>query len=224
MKKVFFLLAFSVLTAVSSMAQSQIFNNPDNRAYWGVRVAGEITCPGQVKMDNVGMDVYNNGGGFEIGGIYNIPVVANFYIEPGLKLFYNTIPAKSEVLGAFEEMDFPISSLTFKEFGMRVPVVAGYHFDFTENVKFMIFTGPEFEVGLSGKTHIKGQGFSYSENVYGENGGMSRFNLLWDLGFGITYKQFYFGVTGGIGLLNMYKEGPDKFHENRVNFTLGYNF
>lgn len=53
---------------------------------------------------------------------------------------------------------------------------------------------------------------------------MNRVNLLWGIGAGITYQHFYFGVNGGIGMLNMMDVPDVKFHENRVTFSLGYNF
>lgn len=107
---------------------------------------------------------------------------------------------------------------------MRIPVIAGYHFDFTQDLKVSVFTGPELEIGFSAKEHLKGQNISLSESVYGDEGGMNRVNLLWGIGAGITYQHFYFGVNGGIGMLNMNSESDVKFHESRVTFSVGYNF
>ena len=69
------------------MTAQSIFNNPDNKAYFGMRVGGEIACPGKVSAENIGISVFKNGGGVEFGGIFNVPVVANFYVEPGLKFY-----------------------------------------------------------------------------------------------------------------------------------------
>lgn len=71
---------------------------------------------------------------------------------------------------------------------------------------------------------MKSGNVSASESVYGDDGGMNRVNLLWGIGAGITYQHFYFGVNGGIGMLNMMDVPDVKFHENRVTFSLGYNF
>lgn len=210
-----------MLSVVPSVAQNSIVNNPDNKAYFGIRAAGEISCPGEVTAEHVGMDVYKNGGGFEIGGIYNIPVVANFYIEPGLKFYYNTYSVKDEIL---QLVNMPLNSISIRKFGMRVPVMAGYHFDFTDDINVSVFTGPELEIGFSAKAHAKGPGISESESMYGDDGGMNRVDLLWGIGAGVTYQHFYFGVSGGIGMLNMFDDSDIKFHENRVSFSLGYNF
>ena len=208
-----------VLSFVSVLAQNTIVDNPDNKAYFGIRLGGEIACPGDVSADNVGISIFKNGGGFEVGGIYNIPVVANFYIEPGLKFYYNAYSVKKEFVSAISA-----NSMSIKKFGMRVPVMAGYHFDFTNDVKVSVFTGPELEIGFSAKGSVKSQGVNVSESLYGDDGGMNRVDLLWGIGAGISCQHLYFGVSGGIGMLNMLSDSDAKFHENRVTFSVGYNF
>lgn len=223
MRKFFVTAVLVVLACASVMAQSAIVNNPDNKAYFGVRVGGEVTCPGDISAENVGLSVFKNGGGVELGGIYNVPVVANFYIEPGLKFYYNTYSLKADFMEDFQN-DITFNSVSFKKFGMRIPVMAGYHFDFTNDIKVSVFTGPELEVGFSAKEYVKGHNIDVSESVYGDDGGMNRVNLLWGFGAGISYQHFYFGVNGGIGMLNMLSDSDAKFHENRVTFSVGYNF
>lgn len=213
--------------AVSASAQDRIFNNPDNKGYFGIRVAGEVTCPGDITYGGLGLDAYKNGGGIEFGAIYNAPIVANFYLEPGLKFYYNAYSANKDMLGADDDFDFDqlFDSLSIRKFGMRIPVMAGYHFDFTDNVKVSVFTGPELEIGFTAKEHMKANGYSVSESVYGEDGGMNRVDLSWGFGAGVTYKKLYIGVSGTVGMLNMLSDGDGmKFHENRASLTLGYNF
>ena len=53
---------------------------------------------------------------------------------------------------------------------------------------------------------------------------MKRVDVLWGIGAGVTYQKFYVGVSGSLGMCNMMDESDTKFHENRVSFTLGYNF
>ncbi len=222
MKKLLVSIIFVVAVSMSAFAQNAIVNNPNNKAYFGIRVGGEVTCPGMISAHNVGIKCFKNGGGVEFGGIYNIPVVANFYIEPGLKLYYDTYSLKKEFVGALQD-DIIFNSLSLKKFGMRIPVMAGYHFDFTNDIKVSIFTGPELEVGFSAKGVIKGYNIEMSENLYGENGVMNRVNVLWGIGAGVSYQHFHFSVNGGFGMLNML-DTCEKFHENRVTFSVGYNF
>ena len=74
----------------------------------------------------------------DFGVIYNGPVVANFYVELGLKFFYNTYSEK-------------YGDSSIRKNGMRIPIMAGYHFDFSDSFRFYLFTGPVFEIGFSAK-------------------------------------------------------------------------
>lgn len=223
MKRIIASMALLVSAGVSVMAQSSIVNNPDNKAFFGIRIGGEVTCPGNVTANNIGIGVFKNGGGVEFGGIYNVPVVANFYIEPGLKLYYNTYSLKDEYIDAIQN-DIILSSMSIKKFGMRIPVMAYYHFDFTDDIKVYAFTGPELEIGFSAKEYLKGKNIDMSGSLYGDDGGMNRVDVLWGVGAYVSYQNFYLGVSGSIGMLNMLSESDAKFHENRVTFSLGYNF
>lgn len=211
------------LASVSLLAQGSVFNNPANKAYFGIRAGGEITCPGNVSAANVGVSVFKKGGGIEFGGIYNIPVVANFYIEPGLKLYYNTYSLKDEWIKAVQD-DVILESLAVKKFGMRIPVMAGYHFDFIDDIKVSLFTGPELEIGFSAKETVKGHNIESTGSLYGDEGGMNRADLLWGVGAGIAFRHIYFGVSGALGMLNMFGDSEVSFRENRVTFSVGYNF
>ncbi len=210
-----------LISSIIAPAQSSIFNNPNNESYFGLRIGADIACPGNITIDNFGISTFKVGGGIEFGGIYNIPVVANFYIEPGFKLFYDTYSIKDDYIKAIGN---GIKSMSIEKFGMRIPIMAGYHFDFTDDIKVSVFTGPELEVGFYGNGETKGKNIKVSENIYNEDGGMNRVNLLWSIGAGISYKHFYLGVNGGIGMLNMLNNDYAKMHENRVSLNLGYNF
>lgn len=214
----------AAIGVAAASSQSSVFNNPDNKGFFGVRVAGDILCPGDISSEGVSLDIFNIGGGVEFGAIYNAPIVANFYIEPGLKLYYDTYSVKRDILDIYDYAGYDIESISYKKFGMRIPVQFGYHFDFTNDIKLSVFTGPELEVGLSSKCHGKINGFSESVNAYGDEGTMNRVNVLWNIGAGLTYDRYYFGVTGAIGLCNMLDADDVKYHESRVSISLGYNF
>jgi len=44
---------------------------------------------------------------------------------------------------------------------MRIPLMAGYHFDFSDSFRFYLFTGPELEIGFSAKEVIKQYNYSF---------------------------------------------------------------
>lgn len=220
MKKFLLTIAVALIGVTGTSAQDYLLNNPSNHAYFGVRIGGEVTAPGKFTANGESVKFFKNGGGFEAGAIYNVPVVANFYVEPGLKLYYNTYGIDKKI-AASEDID----NGSIRKFGMRVPVMLGYHFDFIRDIKVYVFTGPELEVGFTADAHEKVDGKGYSESVYGDDGLLNRVDCLWGFGAGVSYQQFYFGVSGSVGMCNMLKDAsPVKFHENRATFTLGYNF
>lgn len=223
MKKLITMFCAAAIGVAAASSQSSVFSNPDNKGFFGIRVAGDIVCPGEASSGIVSIDMFNVGGGVEFGAVYNAPIVANLYIEPGLKLFYDTYSVSKDIIDIYEWY-YGIESISFRKFGMRVPVQFGYHFDFTKDIRLSVFTGPELEIGLSNKCHGKAGGYSESVNAYGDEGTMNRVNVLWNIGAGITYDRYYFGVTGAIGLCNMINEDNIKYHENRVSISLGYNF
>lgn len=236
MKKIIFLVAV-VLGLGAAHAQNTVFNNPSNRAYFGLRAGGDIMFPGKLTLEtglgDVKYDAFKTGGGAELGVIYNLPLVANLYLEPGLNFFYDTYSFKKSALeNLYPELD-DISSYSTRRFGFRVPVQLGYHFDFAGSTKLHVFTGPELEVGLWSRGYEKYDDEHWSDNLYGDPAVYNRVNLLWKAGVGLTVQNVYVGVSGSFGMLNMmHDEDIDlpvdnpklKLHENRMTITLGYNF
>lgn len=78
--------------------------------------------------------------GFSIGGFYDIPLTESIYFEPGLSLFYNTIGLDEIVaIDADGEQTVSVDG-SVRNFGFRVPLVAGYRFEFTEDIAVSFFT------------------------------------------------------------------------------------
>jgi len=222
MKKTF-IAALMLSAGLCASAQSSVVNNPANRGYFGVRASLDVACPGDYKAGNLSVDMYNPGAGFSAGAIYNMPLVANLYFEPGVNLYYNTYKIQE-----FEISDGILGKGSMRKFGVRVPLQFGYHFDFTPDISVAVFTGPELEIGCTADMHLKASAGnvseSASESVYGD-GGMERFDCLWKFGASLTYAHnYYVGIGGGVGMVNMTGDSDLKFHENLVQVTLGYNF
>ncbi len=215
-------------------AQNTIFNNPDNEPYVGVRAMYNLKCPGDLKIDDAGkMGLLGKGSGFGVGVIYNVPLFANLYIEPGVTLYYNTESIKA---GAMDEMvdtegvPFDLKHASMRKFGLRIPVMFGYHFDFTPDIKVSVYTGPELDLGLSNDQYmtidVVGERFHAAPSAYGENAiiGMHRCNCNWKFGAGVSYDHYYLGIGGGIGILNMSDINYTTLYENYFEVSLGYNF
>lgn len=224
MRKYLSLIGILVVSVVSCFGQDFILNNPNNKDYFGVRGSVEVTSPSELKYRNIGMAIFKSGMGAELGFVYNFPVVANFYVEPGVKFYYNTYSAKDEIVSAMPDELGKMSDVSYKKYGIRIPIVAGYHFDFTEDWKVLFFTGLELENALSGNEYIKKDGIKTSENLYKGKDGMVRFDTFWVGGIGVTYQHYYFDIHGAIGLVNMMRNRSYFLRENKLTFTLGYNF
>ncbi len=233
MKKLILTCVLAAMAAVTTNAQS-IFNNPNNKSYWGVRVGLDVSNPTKVTFKDGDFkeseSIYKSGAGISLGAIYHLPVVANFYFEPGASLFYNTWATKLDS----EDKEY-INHNSFRQTGIRIPLNVGYHFDFTNQFNVSVFTGPQFEVGFSCDDYIgaKVGDVEYHEapSMYSGDEGLNRFTAAWNIGVGFTYSKFYLGVTGQLGMNNMQRYKKDKdddfsysSHMNKVTIALGYNF
>lgn len=201
MKKILISFAAGLFTCLASFSQSTTDNNPE-KAYFGIRVGGEITCPGNISADHISIDAFKNGGGIELGGIFNVPLKGKLYIEPGLKLYYNSYSVRKDILKEVEGSIKP-QCMAFNKYGIRIPVVVGYKFDIYPATRLSIFTGPEMEIGLDAREKITADKIKFEYNLYSEDDGLKRIDVLWSIGAGISYKKFYFGLTGNIGMINM---------------------
>lgn len=234
MKKILLFSALA-LSSFGAMAQKSVLDNPQNKAYLGARLSIDASIPGDVKytMGNASLsnDPFGTGGGLSIGAIYNVPVVANLFIEPGIDFYYHT---NSINVGNFlddDESNSDFKNRSLRKFGMRIPVQIGYHFDFTPSTSLAIHTGPVLNVGFSNDYYLTTKEkhdieFHDSGSMYDI---MNRVNLSWRIGVGVNFlKNYYVGLSGDIGMLNMMKNnleaGKVKMHENGFQLTLGYNF
>lgn len=224
MKKALLSLFAAAIAIISMSAQDAATENPVKKPYFGVRFGAQITIPSEIDFGGISMDLFNSGAGFEVGGIYNIPIVGKFYIEPGLNLFYNTYSFNNEFVDAVSSNSVKVNSVSIRKFGMTIPVLAGFQFNFSNGIGLSVYAGPELEIGLSGKEVTKGQNFEISSTVFGEEGGMNRVNLLMTVGVGVSYKHIYFTFKESPGMVNMLRDTDAEFYENRIALTLGYNF
>lgn len=217
MKKTVFA-AFLMAGVFTSGAQDYLFDNPDNKDYFGVRIGVDITStPGP------GSDTYSNGAGFSVGAVYNIPVYKNLYVEPGLSLFYDTF--SDNILAAADgSLEMPLQiGRSFRNFGFRIPIVAGYHFDFTDQVTIAPFTGPQFNLSLYAHDHYDKPFSMESRSLFGENG-FKHFDVQWTIGASVTYDRFVFTAAGAFGITRVYSMSTDRIRRNTCTISVGYNF
>ena len=157
MKKIV-LVIIAALAAISASAQ---YTNDVSRL--GIRLSWDLNSPAVSKEYK---NMMNTGSGFSIGGFYDIPLTESIYFEPGLSLFYNTIGLDEIVaIDADGEQTVSVDG-SVRNFGFRVPLVAGYRFEFTEDIAVSFFTGPQFNIGLTSKSRYSGPGVKVSQNNY----------------------------------------------------------
>lgn len=227
MKKLFIMLA--VATASLAASAQNIFDSSDNRAFLGLRLSYELSCPTDVTIGGpLKADMFNNGSGFAVGAIYQIPVWKNLYVEPGATISYNTYAwNKAVVSEALEEefgSNFVIDNASVRMWNVRVPILIGYNFDLLSDVRFSVFTGPEFQLGLSGDSHIKVGRKTITEGVYGDDGVMNRCDVKWRFGVGAQiFDHYYAAISGAAGICDLAKDAP-KMRTNLFDITIGYNF
>lgn len=219
-RRVLFLL-IAALCAVASNADEYIFKNPSG--YWGIRASYNLTMPGQFTFSDTKKEsVFKPGSGFEVGVTRQLPLVSGLYLEPGAMLFLDTYSVKSDKVYLFQNG----TSISYNKFGLRIPVMAGWQFKFGNKTKLYIFTGPEFEVGFTGKVKYKHSQGESSFDVYASDGPgrLRNLALLWGVGTGVSFNKYYLGVSGYFGLTNMRNNSPSQsFHENHLLVTLGMN-
>lgn len=227
--------AFTPTVQYVSAQNDILFDDPANHSYFGVRAGLDISSPSP--------NIFKNGGGFHAGVVFNMKLVKNLYIEPGADLYYNTWslhPKDLEPAFAPQPLSPELANLnsSFRNFGIRIPLMVGYHFDFTPTVNVAIFTGPELSIGLRNRfkysttTYIDddrqavcGEINCYSPGVY-ETGDsqidkflyyvqdlFKRVDCAWKAGIGVNYDNFHFSVGGAIGMGNVYK------HRNASAFS-----
>ena len=224
---------------VDFVSQPYVLNNPNNRSYFGLRLSGESSIPGTVGYGNIREKMFDAGAGISVGAIYNQPIVANFYVEPGVEFYYDTQKFNIE---DDTMQDAHWKSRSTRSFGMRVPVMLGYHFDFSPKWNIAVFTGPVLKVGFSNdyylttETRYDSDGVAYRDHSSGTMYDKSnpvdlsqrRVDVAWRIGIGTNFlDHYYIGVSGDLGMINQIKSsnnGAYTMHNNLFQFTLGYNF
>ncbi len=214
---VFMLISASVKGAFAS---DVVFNNPDNAGHWGVRASLDVSNPGDWKSSIIKINMFESRLGASAGAYYHLPLVANLYFEPGASLFYDTY-----------KMDFAIDESNnilsghIDKFGIRVPLDFGFHFDIWENASLFIKTGPQLMYGFTEKMHIPIEE-EFDNDMYGEDGMLNRFDLLWDIAAGADFGRWNVALRYDFGLLNLAKNtgGRISYHENYFRISVGFAF
>lgn len=213
------LAALMICCAAAGIANAE--SNSDS--YWGVRVTLDANIPG--KWHPKGADsfrMYKNGAGFSAGAVYHLAFNYGLFFEPGVNLYYDTYRYDDIIIDA---KDNRTVNPTVGTFGVRVPLNVGFSYPISDVLTGSFFTGPELDLGITSR--LSGNGTKYDSpdlNNY-SNGIFRRFDCAWTIGIGAEFfRNYYFSVSGSLGMVNLLKNSNVTFRENAVRVTLGYNF
>ena len=222
MKRLFSII-FVLLTLCSPSVNAQDFN--DSRVIWGIKGALDINFPSKWHINDVSMDMYKHGLGGNLGAVCNIYLANNFYLEPALSVYYDTYSYDEFVIGESASMNF---DSRIHKLGFRLPIVAGYAFDFLELFDMNVYTGPEFSYSFSGGLDDKYKGMLPDEDFqtflpFGKYGLHRRFDCAWKIGIGFPTEYVTINIDAALGLTDMSK-GDISFTENRLTIGLTHYF
>lgn len=223
-------------TAFGNAKAYDIFNSKANHSYFGIRASYELACPSDIDINAVDKkEIFGNSSGVSLGLIYNMPIWKNLYFEPGITLYYNTYSINkahvSKELDEYSQLVHPslnqqlaLKEASLRQFGFRIPLMLGYHFDLIPSLRLSVFTGPEITLGLYAKNYYTLSGFDVAKEAYGKGGNLNRFDFKWRFGVGATFlDRYYAAISGSAGICDTYK-GSYTMHSNIFDITLGYNF
>ena len=220
MKKILSTALIVIALAFPAKAQDYLLDNPDNHAHFGVRLGLDVTS--LVGNGNR----YGTQSGFNLAGIYNLPIWKNLYFEPGIGMFYDTATINA-VYSVDDEKILDRGSI--RNFGFRIPFNFGYRFDVTDDVSVHLFTGPQLNYNITFGTYYNGVKATNQPEA-----DFNRFDFQWNLGIGVDYLNYYAFIEGGFGLSRLIQDKSLSFNNHQLMFPgakrnlfsigIGYNF
>ena len=141
--------------------------------------------------------------GFNFGGITEIPLETDFYLQSGL--LYST-------------KGFKINGESLSTDNLEIPINALYKLS-VGSIKVLGFAGPYIGYALSGKAGSADIEFS------GKNKDMNTFDMGLNFGAGIEISSFQITAQYGLGLTNLAADSNDGTMKNKVfGISVAYLF
>lgn len=189
----------------------------ESSTLWGLRAAVDFNMPSKWHYDGGSFDMYSPGFGLTLGGVCNVYLGKGFYLEPGASLFYDTYSFKDLVISNYPGNQDANDPGLYK-LGIRIPVVAGYAFDITDQLAMCVYTGPEFSYSFAGKLRIHDTD-DISDELFGD--WQRRADVAWKIGIGFPYKSVTMSVDAAIGMTDLLKTQM-RARDNRLSVSLTY--
>ncbi len=219
MKSLFCILTLSAIGIAAVHAQEE-----SRQPFFGVEAAMEITIPDRSH------GIYQAASGFKAGGFYNMPLKnSNFFFEPGVQAFYNTLGLNNIIPDNGTDGMY---SGSVRNFGIRIPLYLGYSFDLPGRLNLSVATGPQLNINLITRRYLDPNFVAPAPpavNLFSDGKGWKRVEALWGLKLKLTFAECYsVGIDGGVVIspLASYGNRDNKIKIRRasVAISLGYNF
>lgn len=215
------------LFAIASCMATLQSKAEGDKFVWGLKASVDAELPGKWRGDNVSFKMYKHGVGFTIGGISNITLGRNFYLEPGVSLFYSQYRYDDFVFSMEDGLSIWEPDPKLYKWGVQVPLMFGYSIECTESFYVDVYTGPQIRYAFAGGISLKDksfiEGMEDDFDLWGING-QRRFDCSWKIGIGIPVNAFSLFVEADLGMTDLMKSDGIKFRENRFGGGLTYNF
>lgn len=231
MKKLILSLSLAVATLMPASA-TEFFSTADTETIFDLGVRVGVNTSNRTISESVA-SIWNHnswGIGFDAGVVCDINFKDFISIQPGF--FYET---RSGAF-AYQSTDYTLTGDSYVksqvgkgiEYLFTIPVVASFHFNIEDNLRWNVDFGPYVQFKLKSKFDHK---FSYPEaSPYGgleyyNNVKTSKCDVGLKMGTGIDlYQHYYVGVHYLAGLLNPWNPSRLGGHNKEWMFTIGYTF
>lgn len=223
-KLILFLAAVSLL-AQNGLAQSCDSLSTKSPVIWGIKGNLSAELPSRLKNTGGSTKLYNSGFGASIGGLANIYLGSNFYLEPEVDLFYSGYSFNNVRQVAPNSPSVNVGPNIYK-LGLRIPVIVGYFINISEKWGLDVFTGPQFSYAFYGKAKSDNEDVRKDPdlmNVFKGYYAQRRCDLGWKIGVGFPIDHFLVSLEADLGITNMMKYAGT-LRENRLSLGITYYF
>lgn len=156
--------------------------------------------------------------GFHVGGTIELPINDNFSFASGA--IFSTKGFKYDMSEDYMGMHMS-AELTANMMYIDIPLTAKGSWDITRNMKVYGLLGPYCAIGVGGKMEsnfsFMGQSESASEDIPWGTDGLSRFDMGFTAGTGVSFNAVSVGVSYQYGLMN-------DLQNRLLSFSVGYQF
>ncbi len=189
---------------------------------WGIRAAIDVNIPGKWSNDVVSYKMFRPGVGATLGGVSTLYLTQGFFIQPGVSLFYDSYAFDDLVVGDVAG-GYTMDNPSLYKLGLRIPLTAGYMFDFSSKFSMCVYTGPEFSWAFAGKIKYGYPDFDNDPDLALFNGFEHRVDLAWKFGIGVPVGPLLISADWAIGMTNILNTPDISCRENRVSLAFTYN-